>query len=159
MKFTREIFAGNIIRDVTAKGFVIGNDTLPGPLVLTADEIVRGWTGQAIADLVEEDFELLLDRTPEIVLLGTGATTIFPPRELVFAMARRGENHYLRPNIPDYFKWIVLSLVPGEDTGETVGYSSCRANPYESAPVLARWAMPGNPLVNYYLRLRPKRGG
>ena len=90
MKFTREIFAGHIIRDVTKQGFAIGDDILPGPLVVTADEIVKGWTGQAIADLVEEDFELLLDRSPEIVLLGTGATTIFPPRELVFAMARRG---------------------------------------------------------------------
>jgi len=70
----------------------------------------------------------------------------------LIAMARRGEDHYRRPNIPNYFKWIVLSLVPGEDTGETVGYSSNRANPYESAPVVARWAMPGNPLVNYYLR-------
>ena len=90
MKFTREISAGNFIRDVTDQGFVIGKDTLPGPLVVTADEIVKGWTGQAIADLVEDDFGLLLDRSPEIVLLGTGATTIFPPRELVFAMARRG---------------------------------------------------------------------
>ncbi|NND35841.1 MAG: hypothetical protein HKN81_01790, partial [Gammaproteobacteria bacterium] len=53
MKFTREIFAGNIIRDITASGFVIGDDTLPGPLVLTADEVIKGWTGQAIADLVE----------------------------------------------------------------------------------------------------------
>ncbi len=70
----------------------------------------------------------------------------------LIAMARRGENHYARAHFPNYFKWVVLSLVPGEDSGETVGYSSARAHPYESAPVLARWAMPGNPLVNYYLR-------
>ena len=90
MKFTREIFAGNIIRTVTDTGFVIGDDTLPGPLVVTADEIIKGWTGQAVAELVEDDFGSLLDRSPEIVLLGTGSSTIFPPRELVFAMARRG---------------------------------------------------------------------
>jgi len=68
----------------------------------------------------------------------------------LIAMARRGENHYTRPNIRNYFKWLVLSLVPGEETGDTVGYSSSRASPYESAPVLARWAMPGDKLVNYY---------
>jgi hypothetical protein len=68
----------------------------------------------------------------------------------LIAMARRGDNYYASPNIQNYFKWMVLSLVPGEDSGDTVGYSSCRAAPYESAPVLARWAMPGNPLVNYY---------
>jgi hypothetical protein len=71
---------------------------------------------------------------------------------MLLAMARRGENHYDRPNIRNYFKWVVLSLVPGEDTGETVGYTSSRVNPYESAPVMARWAMPGNKCVNYYLR-------
>ncbi len=69
----------------------------------------------------------------------------------LIAMARRGENHFARPNIRNYFKWLVLSLVPGETSGETVGYSSSRAAPYESAPVLARWAMPGDKWVNYYL--------
>jgi len=70
----------------------------------------------------------------------------------LLAMARRGENHFIRDNIRKYFEWTVLSLVPGEDTGETVGYSSSRVNPYESAPVMARWLMPGDRNVNYYLR-------
>ena len=70
----------------------------------------------------------------------------------LLAMARRGENHFIRDNIRNYFEWVVLSLVPGEDTGVTVGYSSNRVNPYESAPVMARWIMPGNKHVNYYLR-------
>ena len=30
------------------------------------------------------------DTAPEIVLLGTGATNVFPPRELTFAFARKG---------------------------------------------------------------------
>ncbi len=68
----------------------------------------------------------------------------------LIAMARRGENLYKLPGVNNYFKWLVMSLVPGEKSGETVGYSSNRANPYESAPTLFRWAMPGNPLVNYY---------
>lgn len=70
----------------------------------------------------------------------------------LIAMARRGEDHYSRPNIRAYFEWTVQSLVPGEDTGESVGYSSNRVSPYESAPVMARWAMPGDKNVNYYLR-------
>ena len=70
----------------------------------------------------------------------------------LLAMARRGENHYNSPNIRNYFEWVVQSLVPGEETGETVGYSSSRVSPYESAPVMARWAMPGDKNVNYYLR-------
>jgi hypothetical protein len=70
----------------------------------------------------------------------------------LIAMARRGENHFDRPNLRNYWKWVVLSLVPGEDTGETVGYSSCRVAPYESAPVMARWAAPGDPCINFFLR-------
>ena len=70
----------------------------------------------------------------------------------LLAMARRGENYFERANIRNYWKWTVLSLVPGEDTGETVGYSSSRVAPYESAPVMARWAAPGDKCINYYLR-------
>ncbi len=70
----------------------------------------------------------------------------------LIAMARRGENLYHTPALQNYWKWAVLSLVPGEETGRTVGYSSACLDPYESSPVLARWAMPGNPYLNYYFR-------
>ena len=70
----------------------------------------------------------------------------------LIAMARRGENLYRLPALQNYWKWAVLSLVPGERTGRTVGYSSACLDPYESSPVLARWAMPGNPWLNYYFR-------
>lgn len=70
----------------------------------------------------------------------------------LIAMARRGENLYRTPALQNYWKWAVLSLVPGEDSGRTVGYSSAGLDPYESSPVLARWAMPGNTYLNYYFR-------
>lgn len=70
----------------------------------------------------------------------------------LLAMARRGENYFDGPNIRNYWKWVVLSLVPGEDIGETVEYSSSRAAPYESAPVMARWVAPGDKCINFFLR-------
>ena len=70
----------------------------------------------------------------------------------MIAMARRGENLYRLPGMQNYWKWAVLSLVPGEVGGRTVGYSGSCLAPYESSPVLARWAMPGNKYINYYLR-------
>lgn len=82
----------------------------------------------------------------------TANTSLREGQFTLVAMARRGENHFDRPNIRNYWKWAVLSLVPGEDTGETVGYSSCRVAPYESAPVMARWAAPGDKCVNFFLR-------
>ncbi len=42
-----------------------------------------------IAGLKDTDFEALLEMGPEIILLGTGRSNVFPPRELMFAFARR----------------------------------------------------------------------
>ena len=36
-----------------------------------------------------EDFSTLLENKPEVIVLGTGKSMVFAPRELVFAMARR----------------------------------------------------------------------
>jgi len=82
----------------------------------------------------------------------TANTALREGQFTLIAMARRGENYFEQPHLRNYWKWAVLSLVPGEDVGETVGYSSCRVAPYESAPVLARWAMPGDKCVNFFLR-------
>lgn len=82
----------------------------------------------------------------------TANTSLREGQFTLIAMARRGENYFARPNIRNYWKWAVLSLVPGEDIGETVGYSSNRVAPYESAPVMARWAAPGDKNVNFFLR-------
>lgn len=57
---------------------------------MTPDEILDGWPAKPIALLVDSDFEPLLQAAPEIVLLGTGNSNVFPPRELTFAFARRG---------------------------------------------------------------------
>ena len=90
MKFTREFSAGNTIRRVSDAGFVIGEETFPGPLALTAGEILEDWPDRAIEDLAESDFQRVFEVSPEVVLLGTGATNIFPPRDLTFAFARKG---------------------------------------------------------------------
>ena len=82
----------------------------------------------------------------------TGNTALREGQFTLLAMARRGENYFDTPRMRNYWKWGVLSLVPGEDTGATVGYSSAKLDPYESAPVLARWAMPGDKRINFFLR-------
>ena len=42
------------------------------------------------SELGEDHFDAVLAAGPEIVLLGTGPTNVFPPRELTFAFARKG---------------------------------------------------------------------
>lgn len=90
MKFTRETSTALTVRSVAEAGIRIGEALYAQTVALTADEVLETWTDKAVADLVEDDFAALLDAAPEIVLLGTGVECEFPPRELTFAMARRG---------------------------------------------------------------------
>ena len=90
MKFTRETPATLTIHGVSDQEIRIGNAVYTNPIALTIDAVSDDWPARALADLVEDDFSRLLDDHPEIIVLGTGAAIQFPPRELVFAMARRG---------------------------------------------------------------------
>ena len=89
LKFTREL-AGNLtVRSVTATGIRVNNDVHASSIALTPDTLLGQWHDTPIAELNESHFTLVLEANPEIVLLGTGASNIFPPRELTFAFARR----------------------------------------------------------------------
>lgn len=90
MKFTRETSTSLTIRSVSAGKICIGDDTYEHAIALTANSILGEWSRKAITELNEGDFAALLEEQPEVIIVGTGATNIFPPRELVFAMARRG---------------------------------------------------------------------
>jgi len=78
------------IRSVTEGEISVGDSTFDYVIAMTADTIIDDWPTDDVADLTETDFSVLLETNPEVILLGTGATNVFPPRELVFAMARRG---------------------------------------------------------------------
>ena len=78
-----------MIRSVTADGIRIGDEVYTQTIGVTVDAVIENWESKRIADLVEDDFAPLLELEPEVIVLGTGASNIFPPRELVFAMARR----------------------------------------------------------------------
>lgn len=90
MKFTREMPAALTIHSVADAELRIGDDIYTDTIALTGDTVFADWPAGLVGDLTESDFSRLLDASPEIIVLGTGATNIFPPRELVFAMARRG---------------------------------------------------------------------
>lgn len=90
MKFTRESTGSIFVRSVRDDGIVVGEETYSGTIALTADRVLQNWTARDISSLQYDDFADLLDSAPEIILLGTGSQHVFPPRELVFAMARRG---------------------------------------------------------------------
>lgn len=69
---------------------VIGSRTYETPIALTPDGLIDAFSPPAIADLTEDHFTALLSTDPEMIILGTGESNVFPPRELTFALARRG---------------------------------------------------------------------
>ena len=90
MKFTRDTVPAIAIRTVSASGIRIGDDTYAHAIALTSSDYLGPWDEKAISDLTCADFDELLASDPELIILGTGNTNIFVPKELMFAFARRG---------------------------------------------------------------------
>jgi uncharacterized protein len=90
VSFTRDQISALTIHQVEPGAIRIGDETVTESVLIFRDEIQRDVSLQDIAALQEQDLDELLATGPEIVILGTGWKTQRPPRELVFAMARRG---------------------------------------------------------------------
>ncbi len=90
LKFTRDLSARLVIRNVSESAIRVNDADYSESIVLTPDDQLTIWSDKPIADLTDTDFNSVFDTKPEIVLLGTGASNVFPPRELTFAFARKG---------------------------------------------------------------------
>lgn len=90
LKFTREMTSAVTIQRVTPSSITVNGKPYEQSLALTPEEIISNWQPKPVAELADSDFDALLETAPEIVLLGTGPDNVFPPRELMFAFARRG---------------------------------------------------------------------
>ncbi len=90
MKFTRESVNALTIRRVERGRIGIGDIFYESSIVLTADEELHAIDVPTVADLSIEHLDQALSAAPEMVVLGTGWTYSMPPRELTFALAKRG---------------------------------------------------------------------
>ena len=62
--------------------FTVNEITHSCSIIIMPDQLISPWRPQNIEALQTEDFQLLLDFQPQIVLLGTGKSLIFPNRDL-----------------------------------------------------------------------------
>ena len=90
LKFTRELSGTLTIQVVSEVSITVSGTPYSRAIALTPDEVFTEWDPVPVAELSDSDIECLLGQLPEVLLLGTGRTNIFPPRELTFAFARRG---------------------------------------------------------------------
>jgi uncharacterized protein len=90
LKFTRDLTEKLLIRSVDGDAIRVYGETFTASFALTAEEVLGPWHATPVADLSVSQFAQVLATQPEVVLLGTGPTNVFPPRELSFAFAREG---------------------------------------------------------------------
>lgn len=90
MKFQLEKTQGHIVRGWEAEGIRIGERLITGSVVLTATEVIEGWTDAGAEALQHQDFEAILELAPDIILLGTGGRLEFPSAQLMSYVVSRG---------------------------------------------------------------------
>ncbi len=90
LKFTRELSTTLTIRSVSAEGICVNDRFWSETIALTPEEYIDSWQSVPLTDLTVDNFSALLEHGPELVIVGTGVRSAFPPRELMFAFARLG---------------------------------------------------------------------
>lgn len=90
MKFSRDDTTELSIRSVEDGAITIGDETLTAHVALTAERIIREWPATGVSELTIGALERVLAEDPEMIVLGTGREQRFPPKDLTFALARRG---------------------------------------------------------------------
>ena len=90
MKVALDPVSAITVRHVERGAITIGEEVINENVVLLRDQILHDWNANDIQALGIADLENVLAHQPDIILLGTGWENCLPPRELVFALARRG---------------------------------------------------------------------
>ena len=87
MKFTLETnVEANLVRAYGPGEISIKDRIHRQSLILTADKIVTDWSPQGVESVTQQDMQSVLDLSPEIVVLGTGDTLVFPDPEIMEIM-------------------------------------------------------------------------
>jgi len=90
LKFTREFATTLTVRSVSSDGIRVDDILWSESIALTPEKLIDAWPATPFDELDERVFAPLLELSPELVIVGTGAKSEFPPRDLMFAFARKG---------------------------------------------------------------------
>ena len=89
MQLTRESGTQHIIRAWEPGRVRIAERWIAGNVIVSAEQIVEGWTTVTPAALTIEDLAPALAFAPTILLLGTGTDRFLPDVELMAALAEQ----------------------------------------------------------------------
>jgi uncharacterized protein len=80
----------NLIRGYSETEVRIGEHSVRGSCIVSADTLITQWEPQSFAGLEAMHLEAILALGPELVVLGTGPVQQFPSAEIRALLARRG---------------------------------------------------------------------
>lgn len=90
LKITRDAIAVNNVRTIERGSVQVGEEVYTSNIALLASTVIDGWPDRPIEELDADYLSPVLEYLPEMVILGSGSKHRFAPRELTFALARRG---------------------------------------------------------------------
>ena len=90
MKITQQRVEGaNLIRRYGADFIVVGEEEIRGSCIVTAATLARDWPPRSVAELTLPHLAPLFELQPEVVVLSTGPSQIFPRAFLRAEFAKR----------------------------------------------------------------------
>lgn len=60
----------------------VNDKTITDSIIITANELIENWQPHTIQELTAESLTPIITLKPDILLIGTGATLVFPPSEI-----------------------------------------------------------------------------
>jgi len=89
VQLTRDTAAAHLIRSYEPGRIRISDRWLTGHLIVSPEQLIEDWRVASPAAVTVADLEPALALEPEIVLLGTGPTLVWPDADLMDALAPR----------------------------------------------------------------------
>jgi uncharacterized protein len=78
------------VRKADARSVQVIDRVLTTSFVLSANEAIENFPARSVADFDQSAIETILALSPEVVLLGTGARTVFPSQAVLGEFLKRG---------------------------------------------------------------------
>lgn len=78
------------LRGADGRSALVNERRLTRSFVVAPDALVEDWPVTAVAAMRVDDLEPLLALSPELLLIGSGETQVFPPAGVVAACLSRG---------------------------------------------------------------------
>ena len=79
-----------LLRAADGESVRVNERRLTASFVLSPDRLVEGWPVRDVKAMTPQDLDAVLALEPEVILLGSGATQVFPPAAVLAHCLRRG---------------------------------------------------------------------